>query len=164
MSRDARHLQGRPWLNTVEVVQGDVLDPGTLGEALMDIQVAYYLIHSMGDSGKFAERDHTAARNFAQAAEHKGVAQIIYLGGLGQPTDVLSQHLASRQQVGATLRDYHPAVTEFRAAMVVGAGSLSFEIIRNLTERLPVMIAPAGIIPGHSRLLYVMFSIICWRH
>ncbi len=142
MTRDARHFQGRSWVNRVEVVEGDVLKPETLGAVLNGIDAAYYLIHSMGDSDKFAERDHTAAKNFAQAAQSSGTQQLIYLGGLGQAADNLSEHLSSRQQVGATLRQYHPAVTEFRAAMVVGAGSLSFEIIRNLTERLPLMIAP----------------------
>ena len=142
MTRDNRHLQGRAWLDEVEIVEGDVLKPETLTNALAGIDSAYYLIHSMDDTGKFAERDHTAARNFAQAAQRSGTQQIIYLGGLGRSTDNLSPHLASRQQVGATLREFHPAVTEFRAAMVIGAGSLSFEIVRNLTERLPLMIAP----------------------
>lgn len=142
MSRKVSHLQGRSWLADVEIGQGDVLDAASLDPILAGIDVAYYLIHSMGDSDKFAERDRQAAENFAQAATDAGVKQIIYLGGLGEQSDNLSEHLASRQQVGDVLRQYHAAVTEFRAAMVIGAGSLSFEIIRNLTERLPIMIAP----------------------
>ena len=142
MTRNESHLHGRTWLEAVEVAQGDVLDPDSLAAILDGIDVAYYLIHSMDDAGEFAERDHRAARNFAVAAAQSGVRQIIYLGGLGHATDGLSKHLSSRQQVGDTLREHHTGVTEFRAAMVVGSGSLSFEIVRNLTERLPVMIAP----------------------
>lgn len=142
MTRDASHLQGRTWLDDVEVAQGDVLNADSLSAILHDVDVAYYLIHSMDDAGEFAERDHRAARNFAQAATQAGVRQIIYLGGLGHADEGLSTHLSSRQQVGDTLREYHTGVTEFRAAMVVGSGSLSFEIVRNLTERLPMMIAP----------------------
>lgn len=142
MSRNKSHLQGRSWLNHVEVGEGDVLDTNSLASILDGIDVAYYLIHSMGDSDKFAERDRLAAENFAKAATNANVKQIIYLGGLGVQSDDLSEHLESRQQVGNTLRQYHAHVTEFRAAMVIGAGSLSFEIIRNLTERLPVMVAP----------------------
>ncbi len=142
MTRDKAHLRGRTWLADVEMGQGDVLDPDSLPAILDGVDVAYYLIHSMDDAGEFAERDHRAARNFAQAAARAGVRQIIYLGGLGHAPDGLSKHLSSRQQVGDTLREHHSGVTEFRAAMVVGSGSLSFEIVRNLTERLPVMIAP----------------------
>lgn len=142
MSRNALHLQGRSWQDAVEIGEGDVLNPESLPPILEGIDVAYYLIHSMGDSGKFVERDREAAENFAKAAHAAGVKQIIYLGGLGIAADDLSKHLSSRQQVGEILREHHPGVTEFRAAMVIGSGSLSFEIVRNLTERLPLMIAP----------------------
>lgn len=142
MSRDVSHLQGRSWQADVELGEGDVLNPESLPAVLEGIDVAYYLIHSMGDSGKFADRDRQAAENFAKAARSAGVKQIIYLGGLGEAGDELSNHLSSRQQVGEILRQHHPGVTEFRAAMVIGSGSLSFEIVRNLTERLPIMIAP----------------------
>jgi len=142
MTRNISHLQGRSWLPYVEAVQGDVLDAGSLPAILENIDAAYYLIHSLGDSGEFATRDRQAAENFAKAASKAQVQQIIYLGGLGHTDDRLSKHLSSRQQVGDTLRKHHSGVTEFRAAMVAGAGSLSFEIVRNLTERLPIMIAP----------------------
>lgn len=142
VTRNLNHLQGRSWLSEVEAMQGDVLDPVGLRSILDGIDIAFYLIHSMGDTGAFVERDMRAAETFAKAAADAGVRQIIYLGGLGQTDDKLSQHLSSRQKVGEILRAHHNGVTEFRAAMVVGAGSLSFEIVRNLTERLPVMIAP----------------------
>ncbi len=142
MTRNKSHLQGRSWINEVTPVEGDVLERDSLVSALEGIDVAFYLIHSMGDTAEFAERDRIAAENFAQEADRAGVRQIIYLGGLGNTDGTLSKHLSSRQQVGDVLRANHPNVTEFRAAMVVGAGSLSFEMVRNLTERLPIMIAP----------------------
>lgn len=142
MSRNVAQLAGRSWLSEVETAQGDVLSADSLRPILAGIDVAYYLIHSMGDTGAFVERDLRASEIFARAAKEAQVKQIIYLGGLGKADDALSHHLSSRQRVGEILRQHHPAVTEFRAAMVVGAGSLSFEIVRNLTERLPLMIAP----------------------
>lgn len=142
MTRNQSHLQGRSWLDSVEAMEGDVLDADSLSAVLEDVDVAFYLIHSMGGTDEFAERDQQASKNFATSATQRGVKQLIYLGGLGQPDDSLSEHLSSRQQVGDTLRKYHQGVTEFRAAMVVGSGSLSFEMVRNLTERLPIMIAP----------------------
>ncbi len=125
------------------VVGADLLDPASLPPALAGIEVAYYLAHSMagGESG-FAERDLQAARAFASAAAGAGVRRIIYLGGLGDDTANLSHHLASRHDVGAELARHGVAVTEFRAAIVIGSGSASFEILRHLTERLPVMITP----------------------
>ncbi|NWF69185.1 MAG: SDR family oxidoreductase [Chloroflexi bacterium] len=142
VTRNLNHLQGRSWLSDVETMQGNVLDAAGLRSILDGIDIAFYLIHSMADTGAFVERDMLAAENFAKAAADARVRQIIYLGGLGQADDKLSQHLSSRQKVGEILRAHHSGVTEFRAAMVVGAGSLSFEIVRNLTERLPIMIAP----------------------
>ncbi|MFW5709061.1 MAG: SDR family oxidoreductase [Chloroflexota bacterium] len=142
MTRDLRHLGGRSWLNGVEVAEGDVLQPETLPIVLQDVDTAYYLIHSMESGSGFQERDQRAARNFAVAANKAGVRHIIYLGGLASGEDSLSTHLESRQEVGDILRQYHAAVTEFRAAAVIGSGSASFEIIRYLTERLPAMLCP----------------------
>lgn len=145
LSRDAGRLQGRPWINDVEVVEADVLNSETLPQALNNIDVAFYLIHSMSanGSGDFHQRDMEAARNFGRAAHKAGVDQIIYLGGLGNPdNEPLSKHLASRQQTGKVLRESGVPVTEFRAAVVVGSGSKSFEMVRYLTERVPVMICP----------------------
>lgn len=142
MVRDRNRLQGRAWLNQVEVVQADVLDLVSLSTVMTDVSVAYYLIHSMSGSADFDQRDLQAARNFGSTARANGVERIIYLGGLGDPTKELSKHLRSRQQTGQALQEAGVPVTEFRAAVVVGSGSISFEMIRYLTERVPTMICP----------------------
>jgi uncharacterized protein YbjT (DUF2867 family) len=140
--RDQSRLQGRTWLSQVEVVQADVLDPTSLLTAMIGVSVAYYLIHSMSGSADFDQRDIQGARNFGDAACANGVERIIYLGGLGDPATDLSKHLRSRHQTGQALQKAGVPVTEFRAAIVVGSGSISFEMIRYLTERLPAMICP----------------------
>ncbi|MGE4093603.1 MAG: SDR family oxidoreductase [Candidatus Binatia bacterium] len=127
---------------TTEVVQGDVLAPTTLPSALAGVHTAYYLVHSMGSSGAFEEEDRQAARNFAEAARRAGVRRIIYLGGLASSKDTLSPHLRSRHEVGDVLRESGLPVIEFRSSIVIGSGSLSFEMIRALVERLPIMITP----------------------
>ncbi len=142
MVRDARRLEGRTWSDQVDVTEGDVLKPETLAVAMAGIEVAYYLIHSMSDSHDFHDRDMTAARNFAQAAREAGVQQIVYLGGLGDPDDQLSPHLRSRHETGEALKEAGVPVTELRAAVIVGSGSVSFEMIRYLTERVPIMVCP----------------------
>lgn len=124
-----------------QVVEGDVLAPETLGPALQDVEMAYYLIHSMGSDRDFVEQDRMAARNFGEAARQAGVQRIVYLGGLGHGAD-LSPHLRSRHEVGEVLRESGVPVLELRASIVLGSGSLSFEMIRALVERLPVMITP----------------------
>ena len=138
----AERLISRPWYNQVEIVVGDVLDLASLDNAMSGIDAAYYLIHSMSGNDEFKARDIQAARNFAQAAANANIKNIVYLGGLGDPDSNLSEHLRSRQETGDALRQFDVPVTEFRAGMVVGSGSLSFEMMRNLAERLPVMIAP----------------------
>lgn len=140
--RDASRLADRSWVEQVEVSEGDVLKPDTLVDPLRGISAAYYLIHSMMDTSDFHQRDQTAAGNFGRAAKAAGVKRILYLGGLGDPEADLSKHLSSRQQTGDVLRQSGVLVTEFRAAIIVGSGSVSFEMIRYLTERLPVMICP----------------------
>lgn len=140
--RDRGRLAGRSWRDQVEVAIGDVLDPATLPAALDGVDTAFYLIHSMSSHADFAQRDLRAARSFAEAAAAQSVAHIIYLGGLGQSAGELSDHLRSRQQTGAALCEAGVPVTEFRASILVGTGSVSFEMIRSLTERLPVMICP----------------------
>ena len=140
--RDPSRLEGRDWLPHVEVATGDVLRPAGLAEALAGVDVAYYLIHSMAGGKGFHERDVTAARGFARAAAAAGVSRIVYLGGLGDPAADISAHLRSRQDTGDALREAGVPVSELRAAVVVGSGSISFEMIRYLTERLPVMICP----------------------
>ncbi|MDO8669914.1 MAG: SDR family oxidoreductase [Dehalococcoidia bacterium] len=140
--RDPGRLQGRSWAGQVEVAQGDVLRPETLPAALAGVNVAYYLVHSMAIAGDFPQRDLVAARHFSTAAKEAGVERIIYLGGLGDPSTGLSKHLRSRQDTGAILREAGVPVTEFRAAVIIGSGSVSFEIIRYLTERLPIILSP----------------------
>jgi uncharacterized protein YbjT (DUF2867 family) len=127
---------------TTEIVAGDVLDCESLARALADVDTAYYFVHSMGASRDFEQQDRVAAANFAQVAAAAGVRRIIYLGGLGNPDEKLSKHLRSRQETGDVLREHHPQVIEFRASIVIGSGSLSFEMIRSLVERLPIMICP----------------------
>lgn len=125
-----------------EVVAGDVLDRASLDTALRGVDVAYYLVHSMGASGSFEDADREAATNFGQAARAAGVERIVYLGGLGSERQGLSPHLRSRQEVGEILRASGVPVLELRASIVIGSGSLSFEMIRALVERLPIMITP----------------------
>ena len=141
MARDPRPLTAR--FPGARVVAGDLLDPASLERAVQGIDVVYYLAHSMraGEQG-FAERDRRSAHDLAAAATTAGVQRIVYLGGLGDDAAGLSEHLASRHEVGEALAAHGIPVTEFRAAVVIGAGSASFEILRHLTERLPVMITP----------------------
>jgi uncharacterized protein YbjT (DUF2867 family) len=140
--RDAERLRDRSWYDDVEVTTGDVLRADTLPAALQDVSVAYYLVHSLGAGADYNTRDLEAARIFGAAAAAAGVERIIYLGGLAEPAADLSEHLRSRQQTGAVLREAGVPVTEFRAGVIVGSGSLSFEMIRYLTERIPVLICP----------------------
>lgn len=125
-----------------EAVAGDVFDEDSLDRALRGIETAYYLVHSMGATDDFEEMDRKAAENFASACTRQGVKQIVYLGGLGNPDHNLSKHLRSRQEIGNILRKSTASVIEFRASIIIGSGSLSFEMIRALVERLPVMICP----------------------
>src|SRR5579883_998038 len=126
-----------------EIVQGDVLDPSSLEPALRGIQTAYYLVHLMSGSKDFEKEDRQAATNFAMAAKKAGVRRIIYLGGLGDDADPnLSPHLRSRHEVGKILRESGVETIEFRASLVIGTGSLSFDLVKALTDRLPIMICP----------------------
>jgi uncharacterized protein YbjT (DUF2867 family) len=148
LARDRTRLEGRAWLGDVDVVEGDVLRPDSLAPAMRGVTCAYYLIHSMqtaGGSADFRERDLVAARQFGEAARQAGVGRIVYLGGLGDPDAALSHHLRSRQETGAALAEAGVPVTEFRAAVIVGSGSASFEMIRHLTERLPAMVCPTWV-------------------
>ena len=125
-----------------EVVQGDVLDGDSLSAAMQGVDTAFYFVHSMGSKADFEEEDRQAAENFTEAARAAGVRRIIYLGGLGNRDKKLSKHLRSRQETGDVLRSSGVQVIELRASIVIGSGSLSFEMIRSLVERLPVMICP----------------------
>jgi uncharacterized protein YbjT (DUF2867 family) len=127
----------------VETAVGDLLDSSTLASAFQGVETAYYLVHSMaGGRSGFEERDRLAARNFVTAAERAGVSRVIYLGGLGEAGDELSEHLASRMEVASILKGGSFRTTVLRAAVIIGAGGASFEMIRSLVERLPVMIVP----------------------
>jgi uncharacterized protein YbjT (DUF2867 family) len=128
--------------STTEVVQGDCLDEASLDRALAGVDSAYYLVHSMSVGADFAEVDRQAAANFGRAAARAGVRRIIYLGGLADQAGSLSSHLQSRAETGSVLRASGVPVIEFRASIVVGAGSLSFQMIEALVERLPVMVCP----------------------
>lgn len=141
LARQPDALRKRAAAST-EVVAGDVLDRASLDSALDGVESAYYLVHSMGADGSFEDADRQAARNFGQAASAAGVKRIIYVGGLGSGGESLSPHLRSRQEVGRILSEAGVPVLEFRASVVIGSGSLSFEMIRALVERLPFMITP----------------------
>jgi uncharacterized protein YbjT (DUF2867 family) len=141
IARKPEYLAKRVGART-EIVGGDALRYATLPAALKGTDVAYYLVHSMGSAGNFEEDDRIAAANFGRACAECGVGKIVYLGGLGEDDRELSSHLRSRHEVGKILRKHKVPVIEFRASIVVGSGSLSFELVRALTERLPVMIAP----------------------
>ena len=143
--RSRSRVMSRPWSSRVEIAVGDALDPASLSEAMAGVDCAYYLIHSMSSGSAFREMDVQAASAFGRAAREAGVKRIIYLGGLGDPRAKLSRHLRSRQETGDALRESGVPVTEFRAAVIVGSGSISFEMIRHLSERLPVMVCPRWI-------------------
>src|SRR5688572_401178 len=128
--------------SSTEVVSGDVLDRPSLDSAMRGIDLAYYLVHSMGSTDAFEAADREAARNFGEAAKAAKVKRIIYLGGLSSNNEVLSPHLQSRNEVGQILRESGVPVLEFRASIIIGSGSLSFEMIRSLVERLPIMVMP----------------------
>ncbi|MBM3770810.1 MAG: SDR family oxidoreductase [Acidimicrobiia bacterium] len=141
LARNPAHLLQRIPAG-VEVVAGDVSDRDSLMAALKDVDAAFYLVHAMGDATGFEAHERAGAVNFAEAARTTGVRRIVYLGGLGDETTDLSPHLRSRQEVGRILRESGVPTIELRASIVIGSGSLSFELVRALTEHLPVMITP----------------------
>lgn len=134
----------RPVLkDSTQLVQGDVLDMASLESALQGVHTAYYLVHLMSGSQDFEKDDRQAASNFAAAARKAGVQRIVYLGGLGDDSDPhLSPHLRSRHEVGQIFRESGIVTIEFRASLVIGTGSLSFDLVKSLTDRLPVMLCP----------------------
>jgi len=142
--RDPERLGARPWLGQVEVFKGDVASADSVAQAVDGVDAAYYLVHSMCSGPDFESRDRAAAQSFSQGAQ--GIRQVIYLGGILPDDEAVanSEHLKSRAEVGAILRDRLPT-TEIRAGPIIGSGSASFEMVRYLTERLPVMVAPRWI-------------------
>ena len=141
LARRPEYLRERV-AEATEVARGDLLDHDSLVAAMGGIDTAYYLVHSLGSAGDFADEERQCAQNFADAAREAGVSRIIYLGGLGVDGQNLSPHLRSRRQVGDILRSSGISVLEFRASIVIGSGSVSFEMVRALVERLPVMVTP----------------------
>ena len=140
LARSPGYLANR-FSSRTEVVAGDVLDPDSLVAALTGVDAAYYLVHSMGSRAGFEEQDRIGARNFARAARERGVRRVIYLGGL-IGDGALSPHLASRLEVGRILASEGPPTLEFRASIIIGSGSLSFELLRSLVNKLPAMVTP----------------------
>jgi len=140
---EVRAMTRRPesYAGAGEPVAGDVHDPGSLATALDGCAAAYYLVHSLDDA-RFVERDAEAARTFAKAAADAGLRRIVYLGGLGDDRDDLSEHLRSRREVERLLGESHVPVTALRAGIVVGHGGISWEMTRQLVERLPLMVTP----------------------
>jgi uncharacterized protein YbjT (DUF2867 family) len=142
MARQPRYLVDRDWFNQVEVVYGDSTSPESLSAALIGVDITYYLIHSMGAGAEFESLDRISATNFGAAALANGVKRIVYLGGLYPKENNLSPHLNSRKEVGEILLASGVPTTVLRAAVIIGSGSLSFEMLRYLTERLPIMVTP----------------------
>jgi uncharacterized protein YbjT (DUF2867 family) len=142
LARDPTPMKRYSWRSDVEIIAGDVLKPDTLVPAMQSVSAAYYLVHSMSAGSDFHQRDLIAAHNFGTTAQNAGVERIIFLGGLAETTSNLSEHLRSRLQTGEALRSTGIPLTEFRAGVIVGSGSISFEMIRYLTERVPAMICP----------------------
>ncbi|MHB9287668.1 NAD(P)H-binding protein [Halobacteriales archaeon Cl-PHB] len=137
--RDATRYDGP---EDVAVYEGDLLEPGSFDAALQGAEAAYYLVHSMQAGQDFEDRDRHAAANFAEAATEAGVDRVVYLGGLGEEGEELSAHLESRREVEQVLGEGDYALTVLRAAIIVGAGSASFEMVRDLAGRLPLMVTP----------------------
>ncbi len=142
LARDPLRLRGRSWFRSVEVIQADVTLPATLGPALQGVQTAYYLIHNMSSGHGYIARELQAAHNFRTAAEEAGLEHIIYLGGLADPEQHIAPHMRSRIETGEILRQGRVPVTEFRAGVITGSGSISFEMIRFMTELLPIVAGP----------------------
>ncbi|HYN29331.1 MAG TPA: NAD(P)H-binding protein [Dermatophilaceae bacterium] len=142
LTRSAAKVADRAWRERVEVVEGDATERADLDRACAGVDVAYYLLHSMDGAGSFAERDRDLAATFGLAARAAGVGRIVYLSGLHPDHEELSEHLASRVEVGEILLDSGVPTAVLQAAVIVGSGSASFEMLRYLTHRLPAMIAP----------------------
>ena len=143
LARDPRRLAGRDWFGEVEIAQGDVTIPATLVPALAGVHTAYYLIHNMTRGHGYTELELESARVFALAAAEAGVDHIIYLGGLADPEQHIAPHMRSRIETGRVLREGRVPVTEFRAGVITGSGSISFEMIRFMTELFPVVPGPS---------------------
>lgn len=147
--RDEGKARAHPWSDDVEIVVGDATDPDDVAAALGDIDVAFYLLHSIGTGDDFAATERHIAETFADAAEALGVSRIVYLGGMDPEGEELSEHLRSRSEVGEVLLDSGVPTAVLQAGIIIGSGSASFEMLRYLTERLPVMVTPKWV---HTRI------------
>jgi len=145
LARRPHLLRPRTWSGKIEIARGDVMDPASLAAALKDVHTTYYLIHNMASGYGYAALEIQGARNFAHAAADAGVEHIIYLGGLADPQQQLAPHMRSRIETGVTLRQGSIPVTEFRAGVIAGSGSISFEMIRFMTEFFPLIPGPRGL-------------------
>ncbi|MBU2530322.1 MAG: NAD(P)H-binding protein, partial [Elusimicrobia bacterium] len=139
LARHQEHLNGKPWAQETEIIKGDILTGEGLNSAFRNIDAAFYLVHSMADTPNFEKSEEKSANNFIKVAKANDVKRIVYMGGLGDKSSKLSRHLKSRHRVGDILRSAGIKTTEFRAAIIVGSGSVSFEMIRYLVERLPII-------------------------
>ena len=142
LARNPSRLDSKPWAPAIEIVNGDVLRPDTLATALDGVHTAYYLIHSIASGDDYAARDTEGARNFALAAARAGVHHIVYLGGLAAADQPVTPYMRSRADTGAALRAGPVPVTELRASVIAGPGSTSYEMIRRITELLPLIPGP----------------------
>ncbi|MGW5361784.1 SDR family oxidoreductase [Actinopolymorpha pittospori] len=165
LTRSTGRIRERPWFDQVQVIEGDASEPRVLTRAFKDLDVAYYLIHAMGQSGSFEERDRTTATAFATYAERESVGRIVYLGGItpqrpdGSLPEDLSPHLRSREEVGRIFLDGAVPAAVLQAAVIIGSGSVSFEMLRYLTERLPVMVAPSWV---RTRIQPIAIRDVLW--
>jgi uncharacterized protein YbjT (DUF2867 family) len=148
LARSPEKLRDHPWAGDAEVVRGDVTDTESTAAAMQGVDVAYYLVHALGTGRGFEDTDRLSARIFGEQARAAGVRRIVYVGGLtpaGVPAEELSPHLRSRAEVGRVLLASGVPTAVLRAAVIIGSGSASFEMLRHLTERLPVMVTPSWV-------------------
>jgi uncharacterized protein YbjT (DUF2867 family) len=142
LARNASRLKYHPWIDQVEISEGDAHNPAVLEEAMVGVDVAYYLLHALMSKDDFEQEEREMAEGFGAAAKSAGVKRIVYLGGIIAPNEVMSPHLQARAETGEILRSSGVAAVELRAGVVIGSGSASFEMLRYLTERLPIMTVP----------------------
>jgi uncharacterized protein YbjT (DUF2867 family) len=142
LARHPDRLAARSWFNKIDIVQADVTMPATLAHAFDGVDTAYYLIHNMSAGHGYTKIELDGAHNFAAAAEQAGAGHIIYLGGLADPEQHIAPHMRSRIETGKVLRQGKTPVTEFRAGVIAGSGSISFEMIRFMTELFPIVPGP----------------------
>jgi uncharacterized protein YbjT (DUF2867 family) len=142
LARNAERLKYHPWIDQVEVCEGDANNSEVLAEAMKNVDVAYYLLHALMSKDDFEQEERQLAQGFSKAAEACGVKRIVYLGGIIAPNEVMSPHLQARAETGEILRNSGVPTIELRAGVVIGSGSASFEMLRYLTERLPIMTVP----------------------